>query len=86
MTLSNTMAYPSILLTKFSANSEYSPNTSSEATQSLSNDLRDDSHVLRTGKTVQAILVAVFPVLMLSCSISPVSSCRTPSGTMPARE
>jgi hypothetical protein len=47
MTLSNTMAYPSILLTKFSANSEYSPNTSSEATQSLSNDLRDDSHVLR---------------------------------------
>jgi hypothetical protein len=31
-------------LTRFSANSEYSSNTSSEAPESLSNDLRVDSN------------------------------------------
>jgi hypothetical protein len=73
-------------LTSFSINGEHCLNTSSEATQSLSNVLRVDSNGEGTGKTVQAVLVAVFPVLMLSSPMSSVSSYRSASGTMTAGE
>jgi hypothetical protein len=39
---------------------------------------------LGTGKTIQAILVAVFLGFMLSSPISPVSSCRSALGTITA--
>jgi hypothetical protein len=58
-------------LTIFSADSELSSDTTSEAPESLSNVLRGDSSG-GTGKIVQAILVAVFLVLMpqVQCLLS----------------
>src|SRR5215217_4141323 len=63
-------------LTSFSIDGEHCLNTSSEATQSLSNVLRVDSNGWSC-KTVQAILMAVFLIIMHSSPISSVPSCRS---------
>jgi hypothetical protein len=50
-----------------------------------------EMNMLRVGtggrsESLESILVAVFPVLMLSSPIPPVSSCRSPLGTITAGE
>jgi hypothetical protein len=71
----------------FSADSEHSLNTSSEAPESLCKGLRGDSNDSEVlVKTVQAILVADFLVLMHSSPMSFVSSCRSALGTIIAGE